>query len=205
MISQEKMQDYLTQNIYSSGSNEWYTPLEFIKAARRVLGTIELDPASCELANQVVRAEHIYTQENNGLTHQWIARTVWLNPPYGRLGADRQKGQTELWINYLIDQYTKGNVQEAILLVNAYLYKLWFAPLWQYPICFPKSRLAFWNAKGEHGRSPHSSALVYFGDRQEDFVEEFSQFGPVVKVVTPRRKKSQQTLWESVESEVRHG
>lgn len=194
-------QEYLVQNIYSSGSNEWYTPSEFIKAARRVLGSIELDPASCELANQVVRAEHIYTQEDNGLAHQWIARTVWLNPPYGRLGMDRQKGQTELWIDHLIDQYTKGNVQEAILLVNAYLYKLWFAPLWQYLICFPNGRLAFWNEKGEHGRSPHSSALVYFGQRQDDFVEEFSQFGPVVKVVVPR-KKLQQTLWDSIESEV---
>lgn len=198
MISQEKMQEYLVQNIYSSGSNEWYTPPEFIKAARRVLGTIELDPASCVLANQMIQAERIFTLEDNGLAHPWIARTVWLNPPYGRLGTDRQKGQTELWIHHLIDQYTQDHVQEAILLVNAYLYKQWFAPLWQYPICFPTGRLSFWNAQGQHGRSPHSSALVYFGPNIQQFVDVFDgiyKFGRVVQAISPNTK-AEPTLWD---------
>lgn len=192
---------YLVDSIYTSDSNEWYTPAEFPKAAREVMGSIDLDPASCSLANTVIQATTYYTKEDDGLSNEWKGN-IWLNPPYGRVGTSRQIGQTELWIEHLIEQYNKGNVKQAILLVNAYLYKQWFAPLWQYPICFPTGRLSFWNAQGQHGRSPHSSALVYFGSNTQRFVDVFEgvyKFGPVVQVLKPNRL-SVPTLWD-MESE----
>jgi ParB family chromosome partitioning protein len=53
------------QNIHSSMSNEWFTPAENIEAARTVLGAIDLDPASCELADRTVRATHYFTAQDD--------------------------------------------------------------------------------------------------------------------------------------------
>ncbi len=46
------------------------------------MGRIDLDPASCEAANAVVRAPKIFTARDNGFTREWNGR-VLLNPPGG--------------------------------------------------------------------------------------------------------------------------
>jgi hypothetical protein len=44
-----------------TGEMEWYTPSTYIEKARRVLGRIDIDPASCEAAQTVVNASHFFT------------------------------------------------------------------------------------------------------------------------------------------------
>lgn len=74
----------MTANIrHSSESVEHFTPKWLVEIARYVLGGIDLDPASSEFANQVVKAPRIYTAEDNGLlAPRWDGR-VFLNPPGG--------------------------------------------------------------------------------------------------------------------------
>src|SRR4249920_3702239 len=52
----------------SQESFEWYTPKKFIEAVRKVLGAIELDPASSEHANRNVQATTFYDETVDGLT-----------------------------------------------------------------------------------------------------------------------------------------
>lgn len=56
-----------------------YTPPLILNPLRRVLGEIDLDPASDETANQIVRANRYFSQ--GGLFQPWEATTLLCNPP----------------------------------------------------------------------------------------------------------------------------
>ena len=71
--------------LHSCKSFEHYTPDDYVEAARYVLGRIDLDPASCALANQTVRAGRYYSKEDDGLQQPWFGN-VYLNPPGDRRG-----------------------------------------------------------------------------------------------------------------------
>jgi hypothetical protein len=67
---------------HSSESAEHYTPEDIVESARISLGSIDLDPASCEEANRVIQASTYFTREDNGYRREWVGR-VFLNPPGG--------------------------------------------------------------------------------------------------------------------------
>jgi hypothetical protein len=66
-----------------TGDDEWYTPAKHIDRVRRVLGSIDLDPASNLEAQKIVKAKRFFSKADDALTHPWHGR-VWLNPPYSR-------------------------------------------------------------------------------------------------------------------------
>jgi hypothetical protein len=162
--------------LVSSASYEWYTPIEYLAAVRAVLGDIDLDPASSVLANERVGARRYFTKADDGLTHDWPGR-VFLNPPYGRdEGADSNQ---ERWSHRLIDQYRRDITSAAVLLVNATPSNKWWAPLWDFPICFTERRVRFWGPDGEQSSPTHSNAFVYLGADVDAFDQVFSRFGVV--------------------------
>jgi len=151
---------------------EYWTPGYVLERARMVLGAIELDPASCETANQTVHAERFFTLEDDGLAQDWVARTLWLNPPYGRDEATHQGNQGR-WSAKLIDAYEAGHVGAAMLLVNASMSEHWFTPLKAaYPICFHDGRMRF-EGPGAGNAPTNGNALIYFGRDVERFAEVF--------------------------------
>lgn len=173
---QEKLQPEprtAAQLIVSSNSNEWYTPDKYIQSARKVMGLINIDPATSLQANKIVQAEVIYTAEDSGLQYDWHGR-VWLNPPYGNL--------TEAFVTKLVTQYQTGITTEAILLVNSHATDTkWFQPLWDYLLCFTDHRINFYAPGGSGVGSTHGSVFVYFGDNKHGFAKEFSEYGNIVR------------------------
>jgi len=175
----KKAEDH--QLINQSISNEWYTPPEYIEAARELMGGIDTDPASNDQANSWIKASTYYTKDRNGFDEPWNGR-VWLNPPYGKEAGESNQ---QRWTARLIEQYKDGATTEAVCLVNAVPGNLWFAPLWDFPICFVARRIQFYDPTGALGQPTHSNVLVYLPDpNRRDrqfarFVRIFSQFGPV--------------------------
>lgn len=179
-------------------TNEWYTPAEHIQSVRDVLGRIDLDPASCEFANQVVKADHIYTRETNGLMHPWYGH-VFCNPPYGKTD---QGGASylEAFTRKLIEEYILHHVTKAILLIPANTATSWFDLLWQFPICFPKSRIRFIQENGQSSNGvSFGTCFVYFGRDEDKFVEVFSKYGHVALPTTSTydARPIMRELWEA--------
>jgi len=161
----------------NSGNNEWYTPSEYIDAARRVLGSIDLDPASNPLANEVVKASNYYTAQDDGLSHEWHG-SVWMNPPY----AGDLIGK---FIEKLYKHYVNEEVIEAIVLVNNATETAWFQRLTEVTsaICFPRRRVRFWSPTKDEAAPLQGQAVLYLGENKEKFIEAFSSFGLVVSVI----------------------
>lgn len=162
--------------------NEWYTRPPYIQAAREVMGGIELDPASCAMANEIVKAERYYDKEQNGLLQAWCAKSLWLNPPYAKI--DGYQSGIRRWIEKALDSYRSGQVEQAILLVTTEVNAQWFLPLWNYPICFADHRVKFIaphrNKRGVYSHM-FGACFVYLGANEDVFIEVFSRFGHVVR------------------------
>lgn len=94
---------------HSSKSQEHYTPSPIVEVARKVMGEIELDPASCEKANTVVKAKHFFTKEDDGLTRVW-AGLVYCNPPGGKVPGTNQS-QAQAFFFKAVDEWEVGHVQ----------------------------------------------------------------------------------------------
>ena len=156
--------------VNNSTDNEWYTPSQYIEAAREVMGSIDLDPASNDFANETVKATKYYTEETDGLKQEWFGN-VWLNPPY----------QTAL-IQAFADKLNASNFNQAIVLVNNATETQWFRNLVKKAsaIMFPSGRIRYVKRDGEHGTPLQGQAFIYYGDGAERFAEVFGRYGWVV-------------------------
>lgn len=177
-------QQRMAVTVYSSESNEWYTPAWVTARAADVMGTIDLDPASSRVAQQIHGADAWYgldhpdPERRDGLAHPWHG-CVWLNPPYGR-SEDGHNAQ--LWSRKLVAEWQAGRVAAGMLLVKAALGYNWFEELWrELPVCFLRERLSFVRPDGtDDGQSKQATAIFYVGDDLEQFAGVFSKYGRIV-------------------------
>ena len=165
----QKKTAHVSQN---TGQVEWYTPPEFIEAARLVLGGIDLDPASSKVAQRTVKASEFYTVDDDGLSKEW-AGNVWMNPPYAA-------GLVDQFAEKLVLHHTEGDVPMAIMLVNNSTDTGWFQTVAKVAtaICFPNGRIKFHDENGDPKGAPlQGQAILYLGSEPHSFVRTFGEFG----------------------------
>lgn len=169
-------------------SDRWYTPLDILNRVRRVLGVIDLDPASEEGANVRVKANTFYTEEDNGLLKPW-EHGIFVNPPGGKTG---NKSNTVLFWQKLMKTLADNKLDHAIFMAFsiealATTQKPGFPSLGEFPICIPKKRIAFDKPEGflDNKAPSHANAIAYVPgkiNKTEAFVKEFSNLGVVLNV-----------------------
>lgn len=187
-------------------SNEHYTPAPVIEAARAVMGGIDLDPASCAVANETVKALAFFTKDDDGLGRAWGSSAdpsrVWLNPPGGSVRWHKEyrrwalkapgdkvairdyESHSLVWWTRLIDEYRSGRVREAVFLA----FTLEMIRLSQHtPIkrIAPEPVVHFHRCYprerlrfgGDGGNQPtHANVIAYLPPRDEDRASSFERF-----------------------------
>jgi ParB family chromosome partitioning protein len=139
------------------------------------MGDIDLDPASSELANQIVDAAEYYTKDDDGLQHNWYGR-VWLNPPYAQPLVSQ-------FCETVVQEYKDGNISQACVLTNNATETSFGQRLLSEcsAVCFPSGRIRFIDKNGNPSGAPlQGQMVVYLGKSVSAFHAEFEQFGIVV-------------------------
>lgn len=170
IIEEKKSKAHVSNN---TGENEWYTPECYIKSARIVMGSIDLDPASSGIANQTVKANLIYTQEDDGLIKEWFGN-VWMNPPYSQ----------PLIYQFIEKLIESDNIKQAIILVNNATETKWGQLLIKHSdaVCFHQGRIRFIDKYGNLGDAPLQGQMIcYIGTEVNQFINEFNQYGTILR------------------------
>ena len=54
----------------------WNTPTDFVGDVLKFFGTVDLDPCCNDVNNPNVPALNYFTEETNGLAHDWMVRCL---------------------------------------------------------------------------------------------------------------------------------
>ena len=161
-----------TKLVQDSGNVEWYTPSYIIEAARKTMGSIDLDPFSSLEANQNVKAGHIYTQDVNGFEKEWFGN-VWCNHPFSR--ENNQK-----IFKKAILEFEKGNCKNICMITFASTSEKWFMPSMSYPQCFIHGRVQYMDNTLQIVKGvTKGSVVTYIGKSIESFYSAFKEHGTI--------------------------
>ena len=157
-----------------TGDEESYTPQQFIESARKVMGSIDLDPASNDMAQEIVKAGVYHTIDDDGLTKEW-AGNVWMNPPYTSLIINK-------FINKIVEHYQACEISQAIVLTNNNTDTSWFHAGMKSAaaVCLTSGRINFIKRDGSTSSPTNGQLFFYFGSNVEAFKQEFSQHGMIM-------------------------
>lgn len=160
---------------HNTGESEWYTPKPYIEAARATMGTIDLDPASSDIANKIIQATKYFTSEDDGRKQLW-AGNVWMNPPYSQPLISE-------FCDILARTYRDKDINQACVLVNNATETNFYQNLLNTcnAVCFIKGRVKFIDKDGKESGAPlQGQTILYFGPDRDRFTDNFSKFGVIL-------------------------
>lgn len=171
-FSTTKMQGYYTAR---TDDGEWYTPAPIIDRAKALMGGVDLDPFSSDLAQQTVGARRYLTKHDDALVVPWpMGKTLWCNPPYGRAMAH--------CVRRTIDEFDRS-WSEGIILVNNATDTHWFQQLARMSsamLLFGR-RIKFIHPEGTLiDRNTRGQIALYVGENIIGFTQHFHDLGIVV-------------------------
>ena len=171
MLMQKRNRLSYVGKLSDAHNRDFYgTPRKWIELSRRVMGGIELDPASCEVANQhIVKADRYFDESMDALKQDWYARTLFLNPPYGR--------SLRKFADKFRSEWEAGRIGQAIILVNNTTETGAFD---QFARCSsaqaqPRRRIQFVGVDGRRSDDSNTRGQVFFycGGRLKTFSNAF--------------------------------
>ena len=165
---------YVAHVSHATGNNEWYTPPEYIIAARAVMGSITVDPASSDIANETVQADLWFTKEDDGLKQEWTGN-VWMNPPYAQPLVTQ-------FCDLFVEKFKSKEITQGCVLVNNATETVFLQNMLQHctSICLIKGRVVFLDSEGQPRGAPlQGQIMLYFGANWVSFESIFSKFGVV--------------------------
>ena len=147
---------------------EWYTPYKIIDLVKEVLGSIDIDPASNDIAQKWINAKIIYTKDTNGLDKPWKGK-VWINPPYDTPTLRK-------FTKKFLEEYENGNMVEGIMLTNSGTDTQFNIPLQQGLQAYTNGRISFLSpSEQEIGKPSRGQLFTYLGPNPEKFIEVFTR------------------------------
>lgn len=189
---------------HTMDSPEWYTPSFIVDGAREVMGDIDLDPASHEEANRIVKARRFFTVEDDGLLQPWRGR-ILVNPPGGKDPNRGNKSLVPLFWSHLLQE------RDAASMLHEDFEAIWIGysleqiqtlqsirgiqtPI-SFPMCVPRQRIAFveneakrlariekFKAEGKtikENQPSHANYISYIGPNSGQFRRVFEKIGAV--------------------------
>lgn len=175
---------------HSSRTDIWYTPINILDKVKAVLQTIDLDPASDDVANKRVNALNIITEQQDSLSPltEWKEGNLFLNPPGGKIG---NKSRTSMFWQRLMLHRQQGKLTHGIFLAFSAealqnTQGKGCSSIGEYIICIPKKRIRFDDENGNPGKAPsHSNVIVYIPgtvDERNIFYDQFKDVGVILNM-----------------------
>lgn len=138
--------------MFSSKTDEWYTPQEFFDKLDAEFH-FNLDPCATDFNH---KCDRYFTKDDDGLQQKWGGCRVFVNPPYGRVIGD--------WVKKSYEESKKPDTV-VVMLIPARTDTKWF-----HEYIYGKAEIRFIKGRLKFGGCPNaapfpSMVVIFRGDK----------------------------------------